>query len=71
MSDPELCYLTATQATGRFTDNSLSPVELKQVLSAGGATTAPRQRLFGTMLALPTGICATAIPARYSHFSGD
>jgi len=39
MNGPELCYLTAAQAIRRVTDNSLSPVELEQTLSAGGAAT--------------------------------
>ena len=52
MNGPERCYLTAAQAIRRFTDNSLSPVELKQTLSArGAATETPCQRLFGTTLA--------------------
>jgi len=49
MSDPELCYPSVAQAIRRFTGNNLSPVELKQPLSTGGATTeTPCQRLFST-----------------------
>jgi hypothetical protein len=51
MSDLELCYLTAAQAIWRFTDNSLSPVELKQAPSARDAATGTScQRLFSTTL---------------------
>lgn len=49
MSDLELSYLTTAQAIRRFTNNSLSAVELKQSLSPRGATTETLwQRLFST-----------------------
>jgi len=72
MNGPELCYLTAAQAIRRVTDNSLSPVELEQTLSTGGAATeTPCQRLFGTTLACAQAFAQPLYPLDTRITSGD
>jgi len=46
MSDAELCYLTAAQAIERFTDGSLSPVELMQAMQRRAAAVEPAINAF-------------------------
>ncbi len=46
MSEVELCYLTADQAIQRFSERSLSPVELMQALIARSEVVEPHINAF-------------------------
>ncbi len=69
MSEPPLCYLSAAEARNRFTDRSLSPVELMQAVIARSEAVEPAVNAFTETWFDDALAAARAAEARYADGS--
>ena len=67
MSVDELCYLTAAQAIGKFTDGSLSPVELMQAIASRSDAVEPAVNAFTETFFEDALVQARQAEARYRN----
>lgn len=70
MTDPALCYLSATEALRRFRDRSLSPVELTEALIARAEAVNPAVNAFTEVFAERAIKAARKAEARYMRRDG-